>query len=81
MKYDYGISDVEPLPKLLMGLDGNNEPYLYFYSVAPYTSVSISGGIIRGTLNGNVTGDVICIYNNENGVDKKLTVSWMAIIS
>lgn len=64
MKYDYGISDVEPLPKLLMGLDGNNEPYLYFYSVAPYTSVSISGGIIRGTLNGNVTGDV---SGNVNG--------------
>ena len=64
MKYDYGISDVEPLPKLLMGLDGNNEPYLYFYSVAPYTSVSISGGIIKGTLNGNVTGDV---SGNVNG--------------
>lgn len=67
MKYDYGISDVEPLPKLLMGLDGNNEPYLYFYSVAPYTSVSISGGIIRGTLNGNVSGNVNgYIINSES---------------
>ena len=55
---------IQTLPKLLMGLDGNNEPYLYFYSVAPYTSVSISGGIIRGTLNGNVTGDV---SGNVNG--------------
>lgn len=31
--------------------------------------------------NKSQTGATICIYNNENGVDKKLTVSWMAIIS
>ena len=30
--------------------------------------------------NKSQTGATICIYNNANGVDKKLTVSWMAII-
>lgn len=32
------------------------------------------------TPNISQTGATICIYNNANGINKKLTVSWMAII-
>lgn len=51
MDYNYGGT---VLPKFLMGLDSDNNPYMYFYTVAPYTGVSISSSGIMGNLEGEV---------------------------
>lgn len=58
MDYNYGGI---VLPKILMGLDSDNEPFMYFYNTAGYTGVSISssGIISKPGFFGNLDGKVL----------------------